>query len=70
MKHQTHSSHAYRGRNISSKIHPAFPGEAGEQPAHLGSQSAVPPQEDNSGMNQSLAPSQDMSLAMGAAAGS
>lgn len=72
MKKETKSSHAFRSRNIKGIVHPSFPGEGNEQPAHLGSQSAAPMQGGNEPdyMNQSLAPSQDMSFGMGAAAGS
>lgn len=63
MKHQTHSSNAFRKRNISETIHPSFPGEPSDQPAHLGSQSAAPDQMDDG--NSSLAPTQDMSFGRG-----
>jgi hypothetical protein len=62
MKKQTHSSKAYSKRNIKDTVHPSFPIESDVQNAHMGSQSAVPPQQEGYDMPDPNIPSQDMSF--------
>jgi len=66
MKKETKNSKAYSKRK-QAVMHPAFPAEPSDaQPAHMGSQSSPPPQDEGfePGGNP-VGPSQDMSFGRG-----
>lgn len=61
MKH-TNSSHAYSKRNIAQTVHPSFPPAGHDQPVAMGSQSAIPGQQEGYEMSDPNIPTQDMSF--------